>query len=312
MRVNVTNQSELDSAIVAGNKPQITSDADFDISKAPTVLIYGSSQPRVVCSGSSQPRVVCYDSSQPRVVCYGSSEPRVECSDSSQPRVVCSGSSQPRVECYGSSEPRVECYGSSQPRVECYDSSQPRVECSGSSQPRVGCYGSSEPRVECYDNAQLAITGKASVKAGPKNPITTDGKSDIDGGVIFQIGPIKTPEEWCAAYRVPVVGGVAILFKAVDSNFKANQNGFDYTPGTTPVAPDWDGGKEECGGGLHFSPRPSEALAFNTGAKKFVACPVNLADIAVHPNPQWPSKVKAKGCCAAVWECDIDGEKVET
>jgi hypothetical protein len=97
------------------------------------------------------------------------------------------------------------------------------------------------------------------------------------------------------------------LFKAVGDNFISPKGG-NYTPGTIPSAPDWDGGKIECGGGLHFSPAPRMARVFNDSAKRYVACPVALADIVVHPDGDYPEKVKSRGCCAPVWECDIDGK----
>ena len=47
------------------------------------------------------------------------------------------------------------------------------------------------------------------------------------------------------------------------------------------------------------------------GAKmRFVACPVRLADIVVHPNGIYPDKVKASGVCAPVYEVDQDGAPV--
>jgi hypothetical protein len=53
------------------------------------------------------------------------------------------------------------------------------------------------------------------------------------------------------------------------------------------------------------------ALRFHTGATKFVACPVRLKDIRKpHSTDEYPEKVKARGCCGPVWECDIDGNKV--
>ena len=38
---------------------------------------------------------------------------------------------------------------------------------------------------------------------------------------------------------------------------------------------------------------------------------VALKDIAVHPNGDYPEKVKARGCCAPVWEVDENGVRVE-
>jgi hypothetical protein len=38
---------------------------------------------------------------------------------------------------------------------------------------------------------------------------------------------------------------------------------------------------------------------------------VRVGDIVVHKDPLYPSKIKAKGVCAPVFEVDIDGEPVE-
>ncbi len=106
-----------------------------------------------------------------------------------------------------------------------------------------------------------------------------------------------------------VVRGVATVYKALDGNFKSPRK-FDYTPGTKPMAPDWDGGDVECGNGLHFSPSPRMAREFAPEATKYCACPVALKDMAVHPDGSYPHKCKAKGCCGPVKECDEDGEPI--
>ena len=41
-----------------------------------------------------------------------------------------------------------------------------------------------------------------------------------------------------------------------------------------------------------------------------VACPVALTDIAIHPNPECPDKIKARGCCAPVYEVDYRGKPI--
>ncbi len=131
----------------------------------------------------------------------------------------------------------------------------------------------------------------------------------MKGGVLIQIPEITTAEEWCEFYGVEVRRGVVTLFKAVDKNFKSG-HGFEYKPGSKPRAPDWDGGENECGGGLHFSPRPALALQFMPEAARFVGCPVKVAEIVVHKSPMYPSKVKAPGVCRPVFEVDIDGERI--
>jgi hypothetical protein len=133
--------------------------------------------------------------------------------------------------------------------------------------------------------------------------------AQVSGGRQTRID-ISSPAKWCAYYGLPVREGVVALYKAVRKNWHSRHGG-DYTPGTVPRAPDWDGGKAECGGGYHFSPHPAMALAFDLEATKFVACPVALAEIAVHPDGDYPEKVKAAGCCGPVVECDRFGRVKE-
>ena len=221
------------------------------------------------------------------------------------------GSSQPRVVARGSSQPRVVAWDSSQPRVEAWDSSQPRVEAWGSSQPRVEAWGSSQPRVEARGYAQLSIFGRVVARCAATVSVLIEGtRAKVSGGHKVRAKK-STAAEWCAYYGVAVKRGVAVLFKAVSDDFRTAQRHFEYRPGTAPSAPDWDGGKEECGGGLHFSPRPEMAREFDALATRFIACPVRLKDIVVHPEGQYPQKIKARGLCAPCWEVDIDGEIVE-
>ena len=73
------------------------------------------------------------------------------------------------------------------------------------------------------------------------------GGGKIEGGHIIVVPPIETAGQWCEEYGVTPAAGVVVLYKAVDAEFKSAY-GMDYRPGTVPAAPDWDGGKEECGG----------------------------------------------------------------
>jgi hypothetical protein len=211
---------------------------------------------------------------------------------------------------FGAGTPHVEAWGSSQPHVEAWESSQPHVEAWGSSQPHVEARGSSQPHVEAWAYAILAIRGRCKVTATAEVRIRIDGGDpEVSGGVVHRVPPITSPSAWCERYDIPVADGVAVLFKCLSESFSSHW-GFDYTPGTTPVAKDWDGGKKECGGGLHFCPTPGHARGYQQGLR-YVACPVALADMAVVPNPEYPDKIKAAGCCAPVWECDRDGKRIE-
>jgi hypothetical protein len=193
--------------------------------------------------------------------------------------------------------------------------------------------------VEAWDNSSVEAWGNSSVEAWGNSSVVAwgltfirwfsclkikaslqviiakvgDAKGKQSGGRVLPCKLPQTANEWCEFYGVEVTEGIAILFKAVDDDYStsyARQRNIFYAPGNMPTAPDWDGGKQECGGGLHFSPALQMALSFNSNAKKFVACPVKLEDIVVHPNGQYPEKVKAKGCCAPVWEVNRKGERL--
>jgi hypothetical protein len=132
----------------------------------------------------------------------------------------------------------------------------------------------------------------------------------VSGGTATDAARPRTAEEWCAYYGVPLNNGIAVLYKAVDEKFES-YHGTSYRPGSEPRAPDWDGGDQECGGGLHFSPRPTFALPAPTDDMRFVACPVRVEDIAFHPNGIYPDKVKAAGVCGPVFEVREDGSPVD-
>ncbi len=164
--------------------------------------------------------------------------------------------------------------------------------------------------VTAYGSAVVKASGSAVVKASKYVAVQkmAHGTQRISGGVVIEVPVLTTAREWCDYYGVTVKRGVALLFKAVDDEYRSHHNGFAYTPGTKPEAPDWDDGKKECGGGLHFSPRPWMAREFFENATRYVCCPVTLTEIVVHPDAQYPQKVKAPRVCGPVWECDEDGE----
>ena len=224
----------------------------------------------------------------PTVVAWGSSSPTVEAWESSSPRVVARESSSPRVVAWGSSSPRVVAWGSSSPTVEARGSSSPRV-------------------VAWESSSQRGSVGKFAVIVGQA---LDRAKINIPGLIVLPTPKIETASDWCDYYGVSVEGDIAILYKAVGDDYRSHR-GFLYQPGTRVECQDWDGGKEECGGGLHFSPSPGAALNFNPDAKRFMACPVALADIVVHKNAEYPAKIKAQRSCGPCLEVDIDGNRIE-
>jgi hypothetical protein len=157
--------------------------------------------------------------------------------------------------------------------------------------------------------AQLSVSGAVVAKLSAKCSVLINGNgAKVSGGKQTQIR-IKTAKDWCDYYGVAVRRGIATLYKALNADFTSPQ-GFSYTPGTKPEAPDWDGGKQECGGGLHFSPSPAMARAFHAEAKKYAACPVRLSDIAIHPNGDYPEKCKAREVCGPIYEVNEDGDRI--
>ena len=236
------------------------------------------------------------------VICWGDAV--YEIRDSSQ--VTAWGNSQ--VTACGSSQ--VTAYDSSQ--VRAYDSSQ--VTAYDSSQVRA--YDSSQ--VRAYDSSQVTACGSSQVTACDSSQVRATRfvavtihtkKVKSIGGVKIKLPVIKTAKQWCEFYGVPIKVGVAVLFKTVRDDYKSSHD-FLYQPGTTPEAPDWDGGESECGGGLHFSPTPAHALAFDNQGKKFIACPVLVKEIKVHTHAVYPAKVKAPRVYKPCYEVDINGKAV--
>ncbi len=174
-------------------------------------------------------------------------------------------------------------------QVTAYDSSQVRA------------YGSSQ--VMAYDSSQVTATKYVAV--------TIHGQANVTEGVKIRLPKLTTALQWCEFYGVSVTQGIALLYKAVRADFTSGYNGHvSYRPGTNPRAPDWDEGVAECGGGLHFSPTPVHALRFFRDAQRFVACPVHLTDMVIHPDEEFPEKVKARQVAAPVYEVDIHGTRV--
>jgi len=172
---------------------------------------------------------------------------------------------------------------------------------------------SGSAQVRASGSAQVRASGSAQVHASKYVAVTDYGpQTRINGGVHIVIRKPTTPAEWCELHGATVDEGIVTLYKAVDDDYATGQSrgrGIYYTPGATPEAPDWDGGKAECGGGLHFTARPWEARAFNRAATRYIACPVALEDLAApHLNAMYPAKIKARristpGCV----EVDVDG-----
>jgi len=145
---------------------------------------------------------------------------------------------------------------------------------------------------------------------GSSIAVTIHGsKVKVTGGTAIKVVAPGTTAAWLKNYGLVANRGIVILFKAVRDDWRSGY-GMDYTPGSVPVAEDWDGGVAECGGGLHFSPIPWMARSFDYAATRFVGCPVRVSQIRKpRADDQYPEKVKAPGCCGPVFEVDEDGNR---
>jgi hypothetical protein len=164
--------------------------------------------------------------------------------------------------------------------------------------------------VVAWESAHVVAWGFAHVVAGKWASVRkTIGHSGIiTGGIVIVDPEITSADEWCAYHGVTVQDGVAILYKAVRDDYRS-WHGSLYTPGSSPVCTDWDGGIAECGGGLHFSATITEACAFDDEATRYLACPVAIADMrAPKIDDGYPGKIKASRICGPIVEVSRDGK----
>ena len=131
---------------------------------------------------------------------------------------------------------------------------------------------------------------------------------NVAGGVVIDVSkPLTDPSEWCIHHGVSVSrAGIATVYKAVDDDYTSGW-GQVYAPGTKPACTDWRD-DNDCGHGFHFSPTPSQALAYNESATRFLAVGVKVSEL--RPIPGGIAKCKAPRVARACVEVDIDGKAV--
>jgi hypothetical protein len=179
-------------------------------------------------------------------------------------------------------------------------------EVSASGSATVSAYDSAT--VRAYGSATVSAYDSATVRAGAFTAVHKLGQAVTVTGPGHVITPPNLEgadaQTWLSYHGIePNEDGIVTLYKAVSDGYTTDRK-FDYSPGSTPEAPDWED-DHECGGGLHFSPTPVHAMAFYYAATKFMACPVRLDEISVIDQ----QKIKARrvvepGCR----EVDIDGQ----
>jgi hypothetical protein len=134
------------------------------------------------------------------------------------------------------------------------------------------------------------------------------GRATVEGGVVIDVTHVNdNAANWIEHHGLEISdAGLVTVYKAVNDNWTTDR-GFDYSPGASPVAPDWQD-TDSCGGGLHFSPCPSMARDYYSAATRFVAVEVLASEL----RPISGSTPKCKARSAHVlYEVDIRGQRIE-
>jgi hypothetical protein len=138
--------------------------------------------------------------------------------------------------------------------------------------------------ISAHGNANVHAYDNVTVTAGPHVAVHLHSKTvRVTGGVVIDVTDVdlKDAPTWAGHMGAEVVDGRVTLYKALGDDLTA---GYDYgrptvyQVGTDVTAEDWTD-NHNCGGGLHLSPRTSEATAYHSSATRWLRCTADLADI---------------------------------
>ncbi len=174
--------------------------------------------------------------------------------------------------------------------------------------------------VTAYDSSTVTAYGSSTVRAYGSSTVTAtsyvavhlhDVTVHLTGGVVIDHTKVELfdAEEWCAYHGVSVENGIATVYKAVNDQWTTSR-GFDYSPGALPSCTDFRD-DASCGGGLHFGPTPTHALAYFREATKFVAVGVEVSALRPIVDRGATAKCKAPKVVRACAEVTIDGDLAE-
>ena len=171
----------------------------------------------------------------------------------------------------------------------------------------VSAFGSAS--VRAFDSASVSAFGSASVRATPYVAVHLHSSpATVHGGVLIDVTALDLTalQQWIDYTGTDTDGpDHVLLYKAVGDNL-TSERGFAYPIGESVEASDWVD-SSECGGGLHFSPTPVQALSYYEGATRFLRCRVARADL--RPIPGGTAKAKARRAIV-VAEVDVHGREV--
>ena len=161
--------------------------------------------------------------------------------------------------------------------------------------------------VTACDSSTVTAWGSSTVTASKYAAVhLVSSRATINGGVLIDLTQVdlSTAQDWCDYHGVEVIDGIATLYKAVDESWTTT-HGVNYSPGSTPAAPDWSP-TAHSSHGLHFSPHPRQSRGYFPDATRYLSVGVAVSDLV----PLGNDKAKAPRVVRACVEVDINGELV--
>ena len=164
-----------------------------------------------------------------------------------------------------------------------------------------------------FDYAQVSLYGHARVE----HPLGAHAVAYLHSPNAWASGAhvidmtkvdLHDPETWAAHKAADLVDGEVILWKALgESKTSGERFGCPVTweAGYSVSCDDWDP-TPECGGGLHLSPYPREAITYLKDATRMFKCVATLTDIVpiIYNNDSDKCKVKS---VRVIDETNMDG-----
>ena len=179
------------------------------------------------------------------------------------------------------------------------------------------CYvrASGSATVRAWDSATVQAWGSATVQASKYVAVHLhSARATVEGGVLIDLTAVdeRDAREWCEIHGANLVGDTVLLYKAVDSDYAAGHSYrlTTYAVGSTATALDWRA-DHSCGGGLHLSPHPEQALVYRSDAERMLLVEVDLVDLCPIPSLAWGEAAKCKvRACRVLREVALDGTEL--
>ena len=164
-----------------------------------------------------------------------------------------------------------------------------------------------------FDYAQVSLYGHARVE----HPLGAHAVAYLHSPNAWASGAhvidmtkvdLHDPETWAAHKAADLVDGEVILWKALgESKTSGERFGCPVTweAGYSVSCDDWDP-TPECGGGLHLSPYPREAITYLKDATRMFKCVATLTDIVPIIYNNDSDKCKAR-TVRVIAETNMDG-----